>query len=173
MYKLVEKSSVDDEIIREINMEVREIEKEISEISEIMTDLSLMIGEQAEGIQISVEHVEHAKEEVEDSVNHLKESVKYTDKRKQLIKNAVLIFTATDNDYYATGSVAAGKVLTVNLSMPYNKDYDVQILAADGVTVLASGISLGALGFIAGPIVGAITLVTGTATGGTIAFLTK
>ena len=128
MYRIVEKSSVDDEIIREINMEVREIEKEISEISEIMTDLSLMIGEQAEGIQINVEHVEHAKEEVEESVNNLEESVKYTDKRKQLIKNAVLIFT---------------------------------------------GISLGALGFIAGPIIGAITLVTGTATGGTIAFLTK
>ena len=128
MYKLIDKSCVDEEIIRERNEEVRQIEKEVTEISEIMTDLSLMIGEQGEGIQLSVEHVEHAKEEVEGSVIHLEESVKYTDKRKQLIKNAVLIFT---------------------------------------------GLSLGALGFIAGPIVGAITLVTGTATGGTIAFLTK
>ena len=128
MYKLVEKSCIDEEIIRERNEEVRQIEKEVTEIAEIMTDLSLMIGEQGEGIQLTVEHVEHAKEEVEESVIHLEESVKYTDKRKQLIKNAVLIFT---------------------------------------------GLSLGALGFIAGPIVGAITLVTGTATGGTIAFLTK
>ena len=128
MYKLIEKSRIDEEIIKEINMEVRSIEKEMTEISEIMTDLSLMIGQQGEDIQLSVENVEHAKEEVEESVNHLEESVKYTDKRKHLIKNAVLIFT---------------------------------------------GISLGALGFIAGPIIGAITLVTGTATGGTIAFLTK
>ena len=128
MYKFVEKSCIDEEIIRERSEEVRFIEKEMMEISEIMTDLSLMIGQQREEIQLSVENIEHAKEEVEESVNHLEESVKYTDKRKQLIKNAVLIFT---------------------------------------------GISLGALGFIAGPIIGAITLVTGTATGGTIAFLTK
>ena len=128
MYKLLEKSCIDEEIIRERNQEVSQIEKEMTEISEIMTDLSLMIGEQGEGIQLSAENIDHAKEEVEESVIHLEESVKYTDKRKQLIKNAVLIFT---------------------------------------------GLSLGVLGFIAGPIVGAITLVTGTATGGTIAFLTK
>ena len=128
MYKLVEKECVDEEIIRQNNVEIRQIEKEMLEISEIMIDLSLMIGQHGEEIQLSVENIEHAKEEVEESVNHLEESVKYTDKRKQLIKNAVLIFT---------------------------------------------GISLGALGFIAGPIIGAITLVTGTATGGTIAFLTK
>ena len=128
MYKLVEKSCIDEEIIRERSEEVRLIEKDMTEISEIMTDLSLMIGQQGEEIQLSMENIEHAKEEVEESVNHLEESVKYTDKRKQLIKNAVLIFT---------------------------------------------GISLGALGFIAGPIVGAITLITGGTSGITIAFLTK
>ena len=128
MYSLVEKSCIDEEIIRERSEEIKLIEMEMTEISEIMTDLSLMIGQQGEEIQLSVENIEYAKEEVEESVNHLEESVKYVDKRKQLIKNAVLIFT---------------------------------------------GISLGALGFIAGPIIGAITLVTGTATGGTIAFLTK
>jgi hypothetical protein len=48
------------------------------------------------------------------------------------------ISTASDNDYYLTASIPAGKVLTVNLAMPMNMDYDVQILANDGVTVLAS-----------------------------------
>ena len=128
MFKFVEKSCIDEEIIRERSEEVKFIKMEMTEISEIMTDLSLMIGQQGEEIQLSVENIEHVKVEVEESVNHLEESVKYSDKRKQLIKNTVLIFT---------------------------------------------GISLGALGFIAGPIVGAITLITGGTSGITIAFLTK
>jgi hypothetical protein len=48
------------------------------------------------------------------------------------------ISAAGDNDYYLTASIPAGKVLLVNLAMPMNMDYDVQILAGDGVTVLAS-----------------------------------
>ena len=89
MYKLVEKSSVDEEIIREINIEVRQIEKEMTEISEIMTDLSLMIGEQAEGIQLGVEHVEHAKEEVEKSVTSLEKGYFESGMRVlHLIKNS-------------------------------------------------------------------------------------
>ncbi len=48
------------------------------------------------------------------------------------------ISSATDNDYYLTYAVPAGKQFTVNLAMPYSKDYDVQILSSDGTTVLAS-----------------------------------
>jgi hypothetical protein len=48
------------------------------------------------------------------------------------------ISSATDNDYYLTYAVPAGKQFMVNLAMPYAKDYDVQILANDGITVLAS-----------------------------------
>jgi len=48
------------------------------------------------------------------------------------------ISSATDNDYYLTYAVPAGKQFTVHLAMPYSKDYDVQILASDGITVLAS-----------------------------------
>ena len=128
MYKLVEQSCVDEEIIREINNEVKSIEKEMIDISEIMLDLSSLIQNQGEEIQINVSNIENSKKEIEESVEHLEKSEVYNDKRKHLIKNAVLIIT---------------------------------------------GISLGALGFIAGPIVGVITLATGTATGGTIAYLTK
>jgi t-SNARE complex subunit (syntaxin) len=127
MYKLIEKC-VDEEIARERNEEVGKIESEISEITAIMLDLASMVEYQGEELQISTANVQDAKENVEESVIHLEESVKYTDKRKQIIKNAVLLFT---------------------------------------------GLSLGALGFIAGPVIGAITVITGTATGGTIAFLTK
>jgi t-SNARE complex subunit (syntaxin) len=127
MYKLIEKC-VDEEIARESNEEVGKIESEISEITAIMLDLASMVEYQGEELQISTANVQDAKENVEESVIHLEESVKYTDKRKQIIKNAVLLFT---------------------------------------------GLSLGALGFIAGPVIGAITVITGTATGGTIAFITK
>jgi hypothetical protein len=48
------------------------------------------------------------------------------------------ISTAADNDYFVTVAVLPGKVLTVNLAMPYAKDYDVQVLASDGVTLVAS-----------------------------------
>lgn len=48
------------------------------------------------------------------------------------------ISSATDNDYYLTYAVPAGKQFTVHLAMSYSKDYDVQILASDGITVLAS-----------------------------------
>lgn len=48
------------------------------------------------------------------------------------------ISSATDNDYYRTYAVPAGKQFTINLAASYPRDYDVQILASDGVTVLAS-----------------------------------
>jgi hypothetical protein len=48
------------------------------------------------------------------------------------------VSAATDNDYFPTQSLLPGQWMTVNLSMPYQMDYDVQILANDGVTVLAS-----------------------------------
>lgn len=48
------------------------------------------------------------------------------------------ISSATDNDYYLTYAVPAGKQFTVHLGASYPRDYDVQILASDGITVLAS-----------------------------------
>src|SRR5688500_475213 len=48
------------------------------------------------------------------------------------------ISTATDNDYFLTQAVPAGRRIVVTLNMPMTRDYDVQLLAADGVTVLAS-----------------------------------
>jgi hypothetical protein len=48
------------------------------------------------------------------------------------------VSSATDNDYFVTAAIPAGAVLAVNLAMPSTKDYDVQVLSSDGVTVLAS-----------------------------------
>ena len=47
------------------------------------------------------------------------------------------ISSATDNDYFLTYAVPAGKTFTVHLGASYPRDYDVQLLASDGVTVLA------------------------------------
>ena len=48
------------------------------------------------------------------------------------------IASSSDNDYFRTHSVLPGRTLMVNLSASSSLDYDVQVLAMDGVTVLAS-----------------------------------
>lgn len=50
------------------------------------------------------------------------------------------IASATDNDYFLTPTILPGQKFIVQLNMPFGFDYDVQILANDGVTVIATDI---------------------------------
>jgi hypothetical protein len=49
-----------------------------------------------------------------------------------------VISSATDVDYASTHAILPGKELSVSLTVPAGKDYDVQILDYDNLTVLAS-----------------------------------
>lgn len=125
MYQIRE--NIDYEILHERNRDVRIIENDMKDLSDIMIDLSYLIDIQGEDIEQNMTNVEHAKMEIGETVVSLEQSVVYSRNRKEIIKNAVLVF---------------------------------------------GGISLGALGFIAGPIVGIGTLVAGAITGSSIAFFT-
>ena len=125
MYQIRE--NIDYEILDETNRDVRIIENDMKDLSDIMIDLSYLIDIQGEDIEQNMTNVEHAKMEIGETVVSLEQSVVYSRNRKEIIKNAVLVF---------------------------------------------GGISLGALGFIAGPIVGIGTLVAGAITGSSIAFFT-
>lgn len=48
------------------------------------------------------------------------------------------IGTASDVDYASTHAILPGKELSVSLSVPAGKDYDLQVLDYDGLNVLAS-----------------------------------
>lgn len=125
MYQL--QHDVDYQILHETNRDVRIIENDMKDLSDIMIDLSHLIHEQRESIEENVRNIEHAKMEVEETVVSLEQSVIYDRDRKEIIKNAALVF---------------------------------------------GGMSLGALGFIVGPIIGIGTFLAGAITGSSIAFFT-
>jgi len=96
---------INEEIMKQRNLDIQNIERECLELNEIFKDLSLMVNEQGESIESIVENVEQSAICIEDGTKNLEEAEMHSTNatKKKLTLGGIL---------GSIGTIAGGAILT-------------------------------------------------------------